>query len=99
MLGISTAADHHFAYPRQLNSTLAAFEQQARTLAAARLRITKSPEFAIYVDDFCAQMNAHISPGHHIIVLDDRGEVVARSRRHSGAGGTGRPLEGYETGQ
>lgn len=85
VLGTSMLVDHHFAYRRQLNSTLVSLKEQARTLAAARSRITDPAEFADYVDDFCAQMNEHISPGHHILVLDDQGNVTARSRRHSGA--------------
>jgi HAMP domain-containing protein len=47
--------------------------------------MTGAAEFASYVDDFCAQMNEHISPGHHILILDETGAVMIRSRHHSGA--------------
>jgi serine phosphatase RsbU (regulator of sigma subunit) len=30
-------------------------------------------------------MDEHVSPGHHILVLDETGEVAIRARRHSGA--------------
>ena len=77
--------DYHLAYRRQVEATLASLEEQARALVVARSRITNQYEFAGYVEDFCAQMNEHISPGHHILVLDSAGQPAIRARHHSGA--------------
>jgi HAMP domain-containing protein len=85
VLGAGIFVDYHFAYQRHVNATLASLEEQARALVVANSRITERVEFAGYVDDFCAQMNEHISPGHHILVLDATGKVIIRARHHSGA--------------
>ncbi len=85
VLGAGMFVDHHLAYRRHINSTIGSLEEQARALTLARLAITDPVRFARYVDDFCAQMNYYISPGHHILVLDETGAVAVRSRHHSGA--------------
>ena len=85
VLSAGIFVDYHRAYRQHINATLASLEEQARALVVARLRITERAEFAIYVDDFCAQMNEHISPGHHILVLDETGAVAIRTHHHSGA--------------
>ena len=64
ILSGSTVPDHRLQFKRHLEASPASLEEQARALRAARLRIHKRDEFARYVDDFCAQMNEHISPGH-----------------------------------
>lgn len=85
VLGVGIFIDYNLAYQRHLNATLAALEEQARALVVANSRISERIEFAGYVDDLCAQMNEHISPGHHILVLDATGKVAIRARHHSGA--------------
>jgi HAMP domain-containing protein len=84
VLCASTFVDYHRTYKQHINVTLASLEEQARALIVARSIITEQTEFAGYVDDFCAQMNEHISPGHHVLVLDKTGTVAIRTRHHSG---------------
>jgi HAMP domain-containing protein len=85
VLCISTFVDYCRTYKQHINATLASLEEQARALIVARSKIIEQTEFASYVDDFCAQMNEHISPGHHVLVLNKTGAVAIRTRHHSGA--------------
>jgi len=82
---VGVYVDHRREHRVHLESVFASLQEQARTLQVARRRITERDAFADYVDEFCAQMNALVSPGHHILVLDASGQVLAHSRRHSGA--------------
>ncbi len=54
-------------------------EEEARLLAATRPLIAPDYPFQRYVDTFCEQMNIAASPGHHILVLDARGQIEARA--------------------
>ena len=82
--GTGMILDYRREYRVHMDELLASLTEQAQALRVARKQITQSSRFAQYVDDFCAQMNEHISPGHHVLVLDDRGEILAGSRHHSG---------------
>ncbi len=85
VVGVAMLVDYRRAYHERLEAVLAALTEQAQALKVARKRISQPAAFARHVDEFCAQMNAYISPGHHILVLDGQGNVLAASRRHSGA--------------
>lgn len=85
VLGTGMLLDLHLAREQLINTTIGSLEEQARAIRTARLQITDPAQYARYVDNFCAQMNIYISPGHHILVLDETGEVSTRSRHHSGA--------------
>jgi HAMP domain-containing protein len=78
------ALDYRREFKRHLSALLASLEEQARALEVASLRIKDEAEFTEHVNDFCAQMNEYISPGHHILVLEKTGEVTIRARHHSG---------------
>lgn len=58
--------------------------EEGRVLAAARVHLTDNQEFAEFVDTFCRQMQATVSPDHHILVLDVNGAAIATSRAHTG---------------
>lgn len=82
VMGVEYRSQHKI----HLNQTLASLEEQAQALQVARKHLQGSDVFGEYVDAFCSQMNTHISPGHHILVLDPNDNVIARSRYHSGQG-------------
>ncbi|MHC4637388.1 MAG: PP2C family protein-serine/threonine phosphatase [Planctomycetota bacterium] len=84
--GVGVYLDYHREYNQHINVILASLEEQARTLKTARKRIIQPPIFAKYVDDFCAQMNEFISPGHHILILDETGAIMVSAQHHSGVG-------------
>jgi HAMP domain-containing protein len=85
VLCVSTLIDYHRTFNQHINAISASLEEQARALKVARSKITEQREFNSYVDDFCAQMNEHISPGHHVLVLNRTGTITVRTRHHSGA--------------
>lgn len=82
---ISVFLDYRREHNQHINTILASLEEQARALKTSRTRITESSGFAEYVEDFCAQMNEFVSPGHHILILDETGAVRVSAQHHSGA--------------
>jgi len=84
VMAAGVAVDYRREYRAHTTGILASLEEQARALASARGRMEDNAAFAEYVDEFCAQMNQHVSPGHHILVLDASGQVLARAQHHSG---------------
>ncbi len=84
IIGLAIAVDYRREHHVHTKELFASLEEQALVLQIARRRITEKTEFAKFVDEFCAKMNEYISPGHHILVLDNTGNVIARARHHSG---------------
>ncbi|HEW79585.1 MAG TPA: HAMP domain-containing protein [Phycisphaerales bacterium] len=84
VLSVGIFVDYRRDYRRYIEDVLASLEEQAHALKVARSRIVEKPEFAQYINDLCAQMNEYISPGHHILVLNNKGEILASTRYHSG---------------
>ena len=82
--GAGMILDYRREYRVHMDELRTSLAEQAHALRVARKQIKQSSRFAQYVDDFCAQMNEHISPGHHVLVLDSRGEILASTRHHSG---------------
>ena len=82
--GAGMILDYRREYRVHMDELRASLMEQAQALRVARKQIKQPSRFAQYVDDFCAQMNEHISPGHHVLVLDSRGEILASARHHSG---------------
>ena len=72
---VGVYVDYRREHRVHLESVFASLQEQARTLQVARRRITDADAFAAYVDEFCAQMNVLVSPGHHILVLDAPGQT------------------------
>ena len=82
--GVGVLIDYPREYRLRLANVIGSLQEQAHALDAARARIGDSGEFALYVDEFCAQMNTHISPGHHVLVIDSEGRTQASTHHHSG---------------
>lgn len=81
---VAAILDYHREQRRGVNRILLSLEEQAGALEAARLVISEPNSFRAYVDQYCATMDERISPGHHILILDPNGFVLASSRHHSG---------------
>lgn len=82
VLAISAAAlvvDLHREYHAGVARITASLREQASALQAARGLIPDKETFRRYVNQFCATMDEHISPGHGILVLGPDGGVVARA--------------------
>ena len=78
------AVDYRREYRVHMDELRASLTEQAQALLVARKQIVQPSQFSRYVDEFCAQMNEHISPGHHVLVLDKLGGILASTRHHSG---------------
>ena len=85
VVGTGTWVDYHREYHVHVDEVLASLGEQTYALSDARKQMPDPAVFSAYVDDFCAQMNDFVSPGHHVLVLDSDGKVVASSSHHSGA--------------
>jgi serine phosphatase RsbU (regulator of sigma subunit) len=82
--GVAAVLDYHRERRRDVDRILLSLEEQAGALEAACLLMTEPNDFGVYVDRYCATMDERISPGHHILILDPNGSVLAGSRHHSG---------------
>lgn len=73
--------DYHREKHLHLDEQVERLQEEARTLSLARQTFgaKDAHSFADYIDDYCAQMAAPVSPGHHILVVDGKGVVVARA--------------------
>jgi serine phosphatase RsbU (regulator of sigma subunit) len=82
--GAGLAFDYSREHDEHVTGVIEGLAEQARSLRSARHRIIDPSAFAAYADEFCAEMNSQVSPGHHVLVLDAKGNVIVRSRHHSG---------------
>lgn len=82
--GAGMILDYRREYRVHMDGLWASLTEQAQALRVARKQIKQPARFARYINDFCAQMNEHISPGHHVLVLDAHGRILASTRYHSG---------------
>ncbi len=53
--------------------------EEAKVLRVTRSTLADAARFQTYLDDFCHQMDLHSSPGHHIIITNSTGNIVARA--------------------
>jgi len=74
--GIADYRRERSAHLRELAERL---REEGKVLRVARRQLPDAASFQQYVDEYCRQMEQHISPGHHIILADERGRVVARA--------------------
>ena len=79
---VSVAIDYRREYRTHMKQVFGSLEEQAHSLIAARSQIEGTENYAVYVNEVCAQMNARISPGHHILVLDPLGNIEISARHH-----------------
>lgn len=84
VLGIFWALDYRREWATHIDREAERLREEGRVLAAARVHLTDNPEFAEFVDTFCRQMQASVSPDHHILVIDAKDTVIASSRVHTG---------------
>lgn len=81
---VAMVLDYRREHERRLDAIATSLVEQASALQASHSLVDDPNVFRQYVDEFCATMDERISPGHHIVVLDTDGSVLAASRRHSG---------------
>jgi serine phosphatase RsbU (regulator of sigma subunit) len=76
---VAMVLDYSRAYRLGLDRIVVALDEQASALREAHRVIAEPNQFAHYVQRFCATMDQRVSAGHHIMVLDPDGGVLARS--------------------
>jgi len=81
---VAAVLDYHRERKHGVDGILLSLEEQAGALEAARILIPEPHAFGAYVEQYCATMDERISPGHHILILDPNGFVLAGSRHHGG---------------
>jgi serine phosphatase RsbU (regulator of sigma subunit) len=59
--------------------------EEAGVLRTARAHFSDAAEFERFVDNFCRQMSAKVSPGHHILAFDNLGNIVVRAHERAEA--------------
>lgn len=86
---LSASVGLGFDYARErdlyLEEVTTALQENAAALRLAQQGMQDQQKFRQYVEKFCAQASADISAGYHVLVLDRRGDVVARAEQRSNA--------------
>lgn len=59
--------------------------EEAKVIAVARARMPDQEVFQSFLDEFCHQMSVAVSPGHHIIALDEHGQILFRAHARANA--------------
>ncbi|MBI5764765.1 MAG: SpoIIE family protein phosphatase [Planctomycetes bacterium] len=54
-------------------------KEEAKVIAVAYARMPDAEVFRSFLDEFCHQMSVAVSPGHHIIALDEHGQILFRA--------------------
>ncbi|MCK6456724.1 MAG: SpoIIE family protein phosphatase [Phycisphaerae bacterium] len=79
VFGAAEAIDFTRERASLLSQQLEKLKEEANVLAVARRRLDRRDEYQRFLDDFCRQMSAVASPGHHILALDPDGSVFLRA--------------------
>jgi len=83
VLALSAWVDHRRNADTQIQHALTRLQEEARVLRAAWSQFREAQSFQRFVDGFCQQMTASVSPGHHIAVFDADGEVLVRAHERA----------------
>lgn len=78
---VAMVLDHSREYRLGLRRIITALDEQANALREAHRLIADPSRFVHYVHRFCATIDHRISPGHHILVLDPGGHILAQSQQ------------------
>lgn len=60
-------------------------KEEAKVIAVARARMPDQEVFRSFLDEFCHQMSVAVSPGHHIIILDEHGQILFKAHARANA--------------
>lgn len=73
--------EHRRERHTHLSEQIERLREQGHVLRVAQDHLPDPAEFSSYIDSYCQQMDRHVSPGHHIIVLSPAGRISARAHR------------------
>jgi sigma-B regulation protein RsbU (phosphoserine phosphatase) len=83
VLGSFWLVDYRRTRAAYLTRETERLREEARVLRVAQRHFERAPEFQRFVDRFCQQMGVAASPGHHIAVLDPKGNVIVRAHERA----------------
>ena len=83
-IGVGTALDYRRERHDQIVDLFDGLQDESTGLELALARIHDPLEFDDFVDQYCARMDEHVSPGHQILVFDSHGSILVNARHGSG---------------
>lgn len=83
VLGAFAFLDHQRHSKAHIANAVARLREEAKILRVARAYSQDMAASQRFFDDFCRQMGAAASPGHHIAVFDDAGNVSLRAHERA----------------
>ena len=86
VLTVFGAVDYHRERNAHLDGVVNRLREEAKILLVTRSHISAEEGFGHFVDDFCRQMSAAASPGHHIVLFGADGSVVMRAHERADLG-------------
>jgi len=82
--GVGMLLDFRRAYRKELTDVFRSLRTVAHSVEPARRRITQANLLGRFLTNFVIRMDASVAPGHHVVVFDDNGAVLAAAA-HQGA--------------
>jgi serine phosphatase RsbU (regulator of sigma subunit) len=82
VLVVFAAGDYRRERRAHLQEQAERLREEGKVLRVARQQLPEPAGFQQYVDDYCRQMERHVSPGHHIVVTDSTGQIISRAHVH-----------------
>lgn len=79
VFGVSTLLDFRRERAVHVGEEIERLREEGKVMAVAQTQLTTNPAFQRYIDSFCRQMSSDASPGHHILVVDEDGNPIARA--------------------
>lgn len=79
VIGVFAVMDYRRERSAHLREEVERLREESRVIGVARAHAPDREAFQRFIDDFCRQMSSAASPGHHIVLLDHRGNVLMRA--------------------
>lgn len=98
VLGLFWCVDYAREWSVHIRRTTERLAEEARVLRVTNATLGDPARFQSYLDDFCHQMDLRSSPGHHIILADQAGSIVARAHVRANAALEAAMLDAYFAG-
>ncbi|QDV89860.1 Phosphoserine phosphatase RsbU [Phycisphaerae bacterium RAS2] len=85
VLGMAALLGYRQEHAGLLAAETERLKEEAKIIAVARARMPDPEVFRSFLDEFCHQMSVAVSPGHHIIALDEDGQILLRAHARAEA--------------
>ncbi|HKQ47569.1 MAG TPA: SpoIIE family protein phosphatase [Phycisphaerae bacterium] len=85
VLGMAAVLGYQQKRASLLTAEAERLREEAKVIAVARAKMPDQEVFRSFLDEFCHQMSVAVSPGHHIIALDEKGQILFRAHARAKA--------------